>query len=217
MTNFIPIFPLNLVVYPGERLNLHIFEERYKQLITDCYADKKPFGIPVVKDNELKEYGTLVQIIEIKQVYDDGRMDIITQGSSVFRILETIATVPNKGYSGAIVSYPNNKEYLQNALIATLLQTVRQLHNLLQVQKEFAKPDELITSYDLAHHVGLSLEQEVELLQIMDEAQRCEYLRRHLSQVIPVVREMDELKQRVKRNGHFRELKGFGFDDLKWP
>lgn len=217
MTNFIPIFPLNLVVYPGERLNLHIFEERYKQLIIDCFADKKPFGIPVVKDSEMKEYGTLVQILEIKQLYEDGRMDIITQGSNVFRILETIATVPNKGYSGAIVSYPDNQEYLLNAQIAALLQTVRQLHNMLQVQKQFAKPDDLITSYDLAHHVGLSLEQEVELLQIMDEAQRCEYLRRHLNQVIPVVKEMDELKQRVKRNGHFRELKGFGFDDLKWP
>jgi len=48
MTNFIPIFPLGIVVYPGENLNLHIFESRYKQLIQECYSDAKPFGIPSV-------------------------------------------------------------------------------------------------------------------------------------------------------------------------
>ncbi len=48
MTNFIPIFPLGIVVFPGEDLNLHVFEPRYKQLITDCFGEKKPFGIPTV-------------------------------------------------------------------------------------------------------------------------------------------------------------------------
>ncbi len=214
MTNFVPIFPLNLVVYPGERLNLHIFEERYKQLISECFADKKPFGIPVVLDNELKEYGTLVQILEVRKVYEDGRMDIVTEGLTVFRLLEAVGMVPDKLYSGAIVSYPDNQEYLAQTQMLQLLGVVRQLHGLLNVQKEFARPDDVLRSYDLAHHAGLSLLQEYELLQIMDEKQRCEYLRRHLSEVLPVVREMEELKIRVKRNGHFRELKGFGFDDV---
>lgn len=85
MTNFIPIFPLGIVVYPGEELNLHIFEPRYKQLIRECYADAKPFGIPAVIDDKLNEMGTLVRITEITTVHEDGRMDIRTRGERVFR------------------------------------------------------------------------------------------------------------------------------------
>ena len=76
MTNFIPIFPLALVVYPGEKLNLHIFEPRYRQLISDCVENKKPFGIPAVLKNNLAEMGTLVQVTEISKMYEDGKMDI---------------------------------------------------------------------------------------------------------------------------------------------
>jgi len=85
MTNFIPIFPLNVVVYPGEALNLHIFEERYKQLINECFAEKKPFGIPVVLNKKMEEMGTLVEITAIAEKFDDGKMNIVTKGISVFQ------------------------------------------------------------------------------------------------------------------------------------
>ena len=65
MTNFIPIFPLNIVVYPGEGLNLHIFEPRYRQLIKECHEKAKPFGIPAVIEKRLQDYGTVVHVKEI--------------------------------------------------------------------------------------------------------------------------------------------------------
>ena len=108
MTNFIPIFPLGIVVYPGEKLHLHIFEPRYKQLIKECKDSNKPFGIPAVINNRLQEIGTLVEILDIIQTYDNGEMDIKTQGLKVFRILEVIKSIPEKLYSGAIVNYPDN-------------------------------------------------------------------------------------------------------------
>src|SRR5437762_401034 len=108
MTNFIPIFPLGIVVYPGEDLNLHIFEPRYKQMITECHLSKKPFGIPPVISDHMNEVGTLMHIIEITKKYDNGEMDIKTSGQKVFRILEVIKEVPDKLYSGAIVNYPVN-------------------------------------------------------------------------------------------------------------
>ncbi|MEI2755888.1 MAG: LON peptidase substrate-binding domain-containing protein [Chitinophagaceae bacterium] len=80
MTNFIPIFPLGVVVYPGEKLNLHVFEPRYKQLIVECHNQKKLFGIPVVINNKLKEYGSLVEISELSKIFDNGEMDIKTTG-----------------------------------------------------------------------------------------------------------------------------------------
>ncbi|MGH2552637.1 MAG: LON peptidase substrate-binding domain-containing protein, partial [Chitinophagaceae bacterium] len=64
MTNFIPIFPLGIVVYPGEAINLHIFEPRYKQLISECYKTKKHFGIPVVIDNNVRDLGSMMEITE---------------------------------------------------------------------------------------------------------------------------------------------------------
>ena len=71
MMNFIPVFPLSIVVYPGEALNLHIFEPRYRQLILECATSGKPFGIPVVLDNKLRELGTLVEVTEISKTYDE--------------------------------------------------------------------------------------------------------------------------------------------------
>jgi len=62
MTNFIPIFPLGIVVYPGEKLHLHIFEERYKQLIRECRDTGRFFGIPAVIQNKVCERGMLMQL-----------------------------------------------------------------------------------------------------------------------------------------------------------
>src|SRR6478672_7654588 len=111
MTNFIPIFPLSIVIYPGEDVHLHIFEPRYKQLVNDCKISKKAFGIPAVINNRISELGTLVEITEINKVYDNGEMDIKTRGLQIFRILEEVKVVPEKLYSGAIVNYPSNKEH----------------------------------------------------------------------------------------------------------
>jgi uncharacterized protein len=209
MTNFIPIFPLNVVVYPGEELNLHIFEPRYKQLITECSEQKKSFGIPTVINSKLQDHGTLVQIIEMCKVYDNGQMDIKTQGLQVFRILELIKEIPDKLYSGAIVNYPDNLQQGKPSLMQKVMAGIHDLHRLLKVNKEYKKTDEEIKTYDIAHHVGLSLEQEYELLGLFDERQRQEYLKRHLAKVIPTVAVMEQLKEKIKLNGHFKDLPGF--------
>ena len=138
MTNFIPIFPLSIVVYPGEKLNLHIFEPRYKQLIQECAAAKKPFGIPAVLNNHLAEMGTLVQISEISKTYEDGQMDIRTEGLQVFKILEVIKELPDKMYSGAIVTYPENNTRGSSAKMKTIIEGIRKIHQSLGVTKEFA-------------------------------------------------------------------------------
>lgn len=213
MINFIPIFPLGIVVYPGESLNLHIFEPRYKQLVTECFAEKKMFGIPAIINNHLGEIGTLVEIKEISSTYENGEMDIKTAGVRVFKVLEIIKQLPDKLYSGAIVSYPENTDDAgQKDMMGKLVKSVRELHTKLKVQKEFNKPDETLKSYDIAHHAGLSLEEEYELLGLFQEIQRQEYLKRHLAKVLPVMAEMDQLKEKIKLNGHFKNLSSLDFD-----
>ena len=208
MTNFIPIFPLGIVVYPGEQLNLHIFEPRYKQLVTESFETKKPFGIPSVVDDKINEMGTLVLVKEISQIYEDGKMDIKTEGLQVFRMLEIVNELPDKLYSGAIVNYPDNNEKGNRTLMNGIIKGIKELHKLLKIEKFFAKPDEQLWTYDVAHHAGMSLQEEYELLELLHELQRQEYLKRHLTKVIPVLAEMEMLKEKVKLNGHFKNLKG---------
>ncbi|MCR6719327.1 MAG: LON peptidase substrate-binding domain-containing protein [Chitinophagaceae bacterium] len=209
MTNFIPIFPLGIVVYPGEQLNLHIFEPRYKQLVKECFEKQKAFGVPTVIENRLQEMGSLVTVQEIVKEYEGGEMDIVTRGSTVFRVLEVIKDIPDKLYSGAIVSYPDNREEGNAEKMRAVLAGIRELHRLLNLAKDFKKPEEELKTYDVAHHVGLSLEEEYELLGLMDERQRQEYLKRHLAKVLPVAEGIEEMKEKLKLNGHFKNLEGF--------
>ena len=214
MTNFIPVFPLGIVVYPGELVNLHIFEPRYKQLVNECNAEAKPFGIPTVIGNQMNEMGTLVQITDIVKQYENGELDIRTKGLRVFRILELIKTVPDKLFGGAIVNYPDNVEGPgKRLLMSKVVKAVRELHQMLNITKDFHKPDGELVSYDLAHHAGMALEQEYELLGLLREEQRQEYLKRHLGKVLPVMAEMEALKEKVKLNGHFKNLSSFKFED----
>lgn len=209
MTNFIPIFPLGIVVYPGENVNLHIFESRYKQLIKECHDTKKPFGIPTVLKDKLQDYGTLVEITELSKLYESGEMDIKSKGIKVFQILEVIKELPDKLYSGAIVTYPDSYEKGSPDVMRKVMVDIRQLHQVLNISKDFHKEDAELDCYEVAHHIGFSLEEEYDLLRLMDERQRQVYLKQHLSKVLPMVAEMEHLKEKIKLNGHFKNISGF--------
>jgi uncharacterized protein len=167
-----------------------------------------------VINNKLNEMGTLVRITEMVNTYENGEMDIKTQGVLVFRVLEMIRSIPDKLFSGAIVNYPENIEGPgKRELMQKVVKAIRELHRMLNIEKDFHKADDELTSYDIAHHAGLSLEEEYELLGLFREEQRQEYLKRHLAKVLPVIAEMEILKERVKLNGHFKNLSSFKFED----
>ena len=101
MTTFLPIFPLQLVVYPREDLNLHIFEPRYKQLIKECEEEGKTFGLPAYIDGKVKEIGTELELVSIEKTYPKGEMDIKTRGVGLFKIIKRYRKAPGKLYGGA--------------------------------------------------------------------------------------------------------------------
>ena len=80
------LFPLSLVSFPTKIVPLHIFEERYKNLISDCVNDKSEFGIIYQNNNALAEFGCSMKILEIVKKYSDGRIDIITKGRNIFKL-----------------------------------------------------------------------------------------------------------------------------------
>jgi Lon protease-like protein len=201
MTNFIPIFPLDMVVYPEEIIQLHIFEPRYKQLIKECVAEQKQFGIPVSIENKIMEHGTLIEVIEITKEHEDGSFDIKAKGLQVFRILEIVKSLPEKLYSGAIVNYPENDKMKVHPNLSKLIYTeVQRLYTILNIENMLSEDMPEWTSYDIAHKLGFTREQEYELLSIFNEVQRMEYLRRYFNSIMPEVDNIALLKSRINLN-----------------
>lgn len=210
MSQLIPIFPLALVVYPGEVLPLHIFEPRYRQLIQDTNRTGQPFGIPAVIEQKISGLGTLVRLEEIVKTHPGGELDVLTRGEHIFRIRQRLKQVPGKLYGGARVELPPNELAGDPELLRQALASLRLMFKMLKVDKTFPSPPGGLKSYDLAHHAGLSPAQEYELLALLEENQRLAYLNQHLGRLLPSVMELEALKQKIRLNGHFRKLPGFG-------
>lgn len=204
MTKFIPIFPLNLLVFPGQYLNLHIFEPRYKQLINECKEANKTFGIPSVFKDTLKEYGTEMELLEISKVYESGEMDIKTKGVKIFRIMEVLREVPEKLYSAAIVYEVPHLPFDTQVLNPTLVDLVYKLHSLLgtdfNLHEKFSNP----LSYDLVSYVALSPEDQYRILIAKSEKARQWFMIEHLQKLIPEIELTEAVKTKVQMNGHFR-------------
>lgn len=209
MESFLPFFPLNLVAYPTENLNLHIFEPRYRQLINECLEEQKTFGIPAFINNKLPGYGTEMQIVSLSKSYEDGRMDIKTKGLKVFRMLNFQNPVPNKLYAGGRIAYVEDID-TPDGVISELLLQLDRLHHILQTKVDFNTQLQPF-SYQVGHKVGFSQEEEYRLLTINSETERQRYILRHLNKVIPVMSEMERTKERIKLNGHFKNLDPLNF------
>ncbi len=83
----IPLFPLNIVLFPDEQLPLHIFEPRYRRMVRECLDNRTPFGMLLALPNGVVHVGSTAEILEVIKTYEDGRMDIITVGRDPFRVL----------------------------------------------------------------------------------------------------------------------------------
>ena len=204
MQKFMPLFPLGIVVFPGEKLNLHIFEHRYIQLIEETQSSKKNFGIPLYIKNNLAEYATEIELLSIEKKYEDGKLDIKTRGIGVVRILHFMDTVSGKPYYGGIVQkveQQNEEIHKINPLLAKLLIKLKET---LGIEKPIFKDLDNMNSFDIAHYVGFSLEDKYHLLTITDEKIRQNMIYQHLEKSLPTLKENVELINRIKMNGHFR-------------
>ncbi|MGK0388036.1 MAG: Lon protease-like protein [Maribacter sp.] len=199
---FLPMFPLNLVVFPDENLNLHIFEPKYRELVDDCLL----FGIPMIEGEQVLEIGTEVHLYELSQKYPSGESDIKTKGIRRFKVLNFYKKAPDKLYSAADIEYLEDIQdgnYLDAEAIIGLID---ELFVLMKIEKLFEHDANLFQTFSMGHHVGFSSEQEYELLTLDKESQRQGFMRYHLEQLIPTLKEMKRLEERVKMNGHFKDL-----------
>ncbi len=207
----LPLFPLSLIVFPSEQVNLHVFEPRYRQLIAESVEENRPFGITPYLEKKLQEFGTAVRVTQVVKRYEDGRMDISAEGTERYRLQRFINPMEGKLYAGGEVepleSFPDDSTLSDRML---LNERIQELYEVLNVENKFDIEDSFL-SYRVGHKVGLSQLQEYQLLQFDRESERLNYLNEHFDRVVPVVRETERTKQLIRLNGHFKNFDPLNF------
>lgn len=203
---FLPLFPLERVVFPGERLPLHIFEPRYKQLIGEARDQGTTFGIPPYIGGRLGSYGTELRLEAVVRTYKSGEMDIIAVGLGAFRIEEFIQRLPEKLYSGGRVTRIDNVPDASPELRGRVAEAFNRLHRALGTTEPEVGPEIEDLSFAIAQKSGLNLAQKLELLSKPVENDRLVYLLEHFETVIPAVERARTVAKKISGNGH---SKGF--------
>jgi len=202
MSRTLPLFPLNLVAFPFQNLNLHIFEPRYKELIADCIEENSTFAIPSYVKNKV-EYGTEMEIREVSKKYDDGRFDIKTRGIRIIKVLKMDNPFKDKKYAVGSIEEISNKNNPDIIMKEEIFEAVQEMYDLVEVDERKLSMDFQI--YDIAHQIGLSKDAEYELIQINEERQRQRFVLDHLKVLLPKLRDLQRSKELIKMNGHFRK------------
>lgn len=206
------IFPLQLIVFPGEQLNLHIFEERYRHLFNDLRKQPElTFGIPPVINNEIYLLGTRLKLVEVVKEYETGEMDVITEGLEAFTIHEIKEPkVASQCAYAEIELLDNNPEYdlLQFQHLENLY---ADFQSLMPEKKEIKNIKPSSFSFQIAHYIGLNEQQKIELLSTESEEDRQDFLIQHLQTIIPSMQSIRETQERIIANGHFKNLDSFKF------
>lgn len=201
----LPLFPLNIVAFPGEAVNLHIFEPRYKDLVNDCLESGSNFGIPAFVSNKI-DLGTEVEIIEVTKKYEDGRMDIKTHATHIFRVNEFWNPWRDKEYAGGIIEYlPVSKETKDMNLVLKFKELVSQLFVWLG-EVNVPSISKINSTFDIGHKIGFKPEEEYSLLEMETENERLEFAIAHLELLLPALERAQSAQDRIKQNGHFKHL-----------
>lgn len=206
MLEFLPLFPLQLVVFPNENLNLHIFEPRYIQLINEAEEQGTTFGIPAYLNGKLMKYGTEIELLEVSKRSDNGKMDVKTRGLGVFQIHEYYPEAKDKLYSGADIERWTDNSVGDIDRNVEIISLIEKLFSILKIKKSIPSDALYFKTFSMGHHVGFNIEQEYQFLSLRSELERQEYMFTHLEELIPTVQKMEELRKRVQMNGHFKNI-----------
>ena len=193
------MFPLDVVLFPGAALPLHIFEPRYKEMITECLEQKKPFGMIRANKDALAEVGCTAVITKIRKKYDDGRMDIDAEGRQRFEIIQL--NQERSFLQGEVLFFDDDPAKVSDADAKSALQLHTQLLEILGQQTEL-KPTDLCSSFQLAHELPVDLDFKQALLEMKSEPLRLETLVEYYKATIPRVEKTLRVRQKASGNGH---------------
>ena len=193
------LFPLGIVLLPTERVPLHIFEPRYRELIGECIDEEREFGLVFADDQGVRELGTRARIDEVLEEFDDGRMNIVVEGTERFRVERMTRGRP---FMTAEVAGVDDDDPLAPAkAITRAAASFRALAA--AAEAEAGEIDETVEqlSFRLAAQVELAPESKQELLELRSEQRRLELVAELLDGVRQVLIATRELGERAKKNG----------------
>jgi len=199
MNRLLPLFPLQLVAFPGSAIPLHIFEERYKEMVGNAIRDNSEFGVVLAKEEGIVNAGCTVVVDKLLHMHPDGRMDIVTRGRRRFEI-STLNE--EKDYLQAEVIFFDDEDFTPTP--AELRDET--LSHLLSLQKlspsEDREPD--LADPQLSFQVAQLLP-DLDFLNALQryrsENTRLKQLNRYLADYIPRQRTVERLKNLAPTNG----------------
>ena len=208
----IPLFPLNVVLFPDSKLPLYIFEERYKKMVNDCLSDRTNFGINLFAGNRLYPTGCTALVDEVVSQTETGEMNIITKGIIRYKILN-YETGEDGLYSAEIdliedVNTEYNKEKmtkavdLYNSLIEIVYKGSVKKIDLTEI-KWYSENRSV--SFTMAEKCGLSLIERQTLLEMNEEDVRLDYILKFLEEVMPKLKEADKISNIIKGDGFIQQ------------
>lgn len=199
-SRLIPLFPLRVVVFPRTPLPLHIFEDRYKEMVGNAIRDNSEFGVVLAKDNGIVNAGCTVMVEKVLETYSDGRMDILTRGQRRFEI---VALNEEKEYLQGEVSFFDDDDFAPAPaeLRDQALSNYQALSNL-AVSREHGEPDleDRQLSFQLARALP-DLDFLNALLRHRSEIGRLKQLNHYLTEYVPRQRTIERMTELAPTNG----------------
>lgn len=198
----LPLFPLEVVLFPGNPLPLHIFEPRYKEMIGECLANQTQFGVVRALDQGIAEIGCAAEIVSVTKKYADGRLDLVAEGRRRFEVLELNQ---ERSFLRAEVLFMADESVKPAEEDRTrAIQAHQEILTLAGAVQDIsdAAPDAL--SFHLAGSLPLDLDFKQKLLRTRSEAERIQTLANYLESILPGLRRAAYAREIAGGNGHAR-------------
>ncbi|MGB9434472.1 MAG: LON peptidase substrate-binding domain-containing protein [Candidatus Acidiferrum sp.] len=198
----ISLFPLNVVLFPGELLPLHIFEPRYRRMVRECLDEKTPFGMLLALPNGVAHVGCSAEILEVTKRYDDGRMDILTVGRHPYRIVDLFTDDPL--LAGSVDYLEDEDSLLDPQIREKLIELYEVCYTLLfsGIPANLAQSPCESLSFVIAGALPLELLWKQQILELRSEAERQDRLLRYLREWALHLHKMDPQHHRGDGHGH---------------
>jgi Lon protease-like protein len=198
-----PLFPLGLVLIPHELVPLHIFEERYKLMIGECIEEEREFGIVWLSDDGLKETGCSARVAKVLERFEDGRMNVLVEGASPFRLLRRIDDMP---YPAGDVELLEDADEAAADPTAADAARARYADLVAEVTDQRPEPEELarLDAYGMAATLDVALEAKQMLLELRSERGRLEQLEGLFAEALARIRHAERAAERARGNGSIR-------------
>ena len=202
MAVLIPLFPLDVVLFPSTPLPLHIFEPRYKEMIAECMAQNREFGVVRAMEQRLAEVGCTAEIVTVVKEYPDGRLDLVTEGRQRFELL---AVNEERSFLQAEVLIIDDEPGTPSQEdTARAIQLHSELLALAGARQDLAATDPAQLSFYLAASLPLDLDFKQKLLSLRTESERLSLLINYLETLIPNLHRAARAREKAGGNGHVR-------------